>query len=499
MSMQRLNAASAKLAYERRNAVPGIVHLGIGAFFRAHGAVYVDELLARDPRWGIIGVSLRRGDTRAALAPQDGLYTVAIRSGEGTQYRVVGSVLEVFDATAQFDRVIAALTDPRIRIVTLTVTEKGYCHNPATGLLDSRHPDIVHDLANPDRPASTPGLIVRALELRRNEGIAPFAVMSCDNLPANGKTTAKVVTGFAELRDADLAEHIRREVAFPSTMVDRIVPATTDEDRAAVARDTGFDDAWPVITEPFTQWVIEDRFPQGRPNFGEAGAEMVADVHDHELMKLRMLNGCHSSLAYVGYLSGYETVSEAMGDRELRTFLHDLLHEEVMDTLPGTLGDLRPYADALLARFANPALRHRTWQIAMDGSQKLPQRLLGTIRDRLDTDRSVDRLALGVAAWMRYATGTDENGNSIDVRDPFAERFVEIRRAADTNAEALVSGFLGIREIFDKDLANSPAFRTVLIFHLHRLMKHGAIAVVRHLNRSPAPKSQRHPAASLRG
>ncbi len=481
--MQRLNAASASLAYERRNVVPGIVHLGIGAFFRAHAAVYVDDLLARDPGWGIIGVSLRRGDTRAALAPQDGLYNVAIRSGEGTRYRVVGSVLEVLDATAQFDRVIAALTDPRIRILSLTVTEKGYCHDPATGLLDSSHPDIVHDLANPAHPASAPGLIVRALELRRNVGVAPFAVMSCDNLPANGRTTRNVVTGFAELRDAHLAEHIRRDVAFPSTMIDRIVPATTDEDRAAVARDTGLEDAWPVVTEPFTQWVIEDNFPQGRPRFEDVGAELVNDVHDHELMKLRMLNGSHSSLAYLGYLAGYETVSEAVGDPDLHAFLRGLLVEEAMHTLPDTLGDLRPYADALLVRFANPALRHRTWQIAMDGSQKLPQRLLGTIRDRFAAGRSIDRLALGVAAWMRYATGTDEKGEPIDVRDPLAERFAEIARGAGRNAEALVSGFLGIREVFGNDLAGSADFRTLLISHLDSLLEHGALATVRQLNR----------------
>jgi fructuronate reductase len=370
----------ASLRYDRSAIRPGIVHLGVGAFCRAHLAAYVDELLAIDPSWGIIGVSLRRPDTRQALTPQDFLYTLASRSGAGMETQVMGALLEVMDAATQRAEILAAMTSPDIRILSLTVTEKGYCHDPATGLLDARHPDIAHDLAHPDTPISVPGLIVRALARRRAAGTAPFTVLCCDNLPANGQTTARVVIGLAEILDQDLADDIRREVAFPSTMVDRIVPATTEDDRKLVVEATGAWDAWPVMTEPFTQFVIEDRFPTGRPPFERCGVEMVNDVRPFELTKLRMLNGSHSSLAYLGYLAGHEFVSEAVADSALRHFVHEFMTEEVMDTLPKTALDLHAYRDALIERFDNPALKHRTWQIAMDGSQKLPQRLLGTIR-----------------------------------------------------------------------------------------------------------------------
>lgn len=264
---QRLSAANQKtsLPYNRSRVTPGIVHLGIGAFHRAHMAAYIDDILASDPSWGIVGVSLRRSDTRDALAPQDFLYTLALRSGAGPSTRIIGSVLDVLDANTQRDSVISIMTDPRIRIVSLTITEKGYCHNPATGMLDEAHPDIVHDLANPAVPVSAPGLIVRALELRKAAGVAPFTVLSCDNLPANGETTKGIVSQFAALRGIELADHVRREVAFPSTMVDRIVPATTEDDRNFIFAATGWWDAWPIVTEPFTQWVIEDNFPLGRP------------------------------------------------------------------------------------------------------------------------------------------------------------------------------------------------------------------------------------------
>jgi len=292
------------LPYDRAAVTPGIVHLGIGAFHRAHMAAYIDDLLARDPRWGIIGASLRRPDTRDALAPQDFLYTLAVRDASGMTTRVIGSVLDILDANTQRAELLALMADPRIRIVSLTVTEKGYCHDPATGALDPSHPDIVHDLAHPEAPVSAPGLIVRAIELRREAGLAPFTVLSCDNLPANGETTRRIVAGFAARRSADLAAYVEANIAFPSTMVDRIVPATTDADRATVRDATGRDDAWPIVTEPFTQWVIEDRFASGRPAFELAGAELVDDVEPFERMKLRMLNGSHSTLAYLGYLAG---------------------------------------------------------------------------------------------------------------------------------------------------------------------------------------------------
>ncbi|HEY9010640.1 MAG TPA: mannitol dehydrogenase family protein [Devosia sp.] len=471
-----LSSLPTPLPYDRSKVAPGIVHLGIGAFHRAHMAVYVDDILATDPRWGIVGASLRRPDTKEALEPQDFLYTVAIRDASGTRPRIIGSILDVLDANTQREDLIAMMADPRIRIVSLTVTEKGYCHDPATGNLDPNHPDVVADLASPEAPVSAPGLIVRALELRRASAIAPFTVMSCDNLPSNGKTVGCIVTQFARLRDPALADWIEKEVAFPSTMVDRIVPATTDADRDTVREATGLEDAWPIMTEPFTQWVIEDHFPHGRPAWETVGAQLVEEVEAFELMKLRMLNGSHSTMAYLGYLGGYQYVNEAIGDDAIRKLVHGLMTEEVMPTLPMDRADLEAYRDALLDRFSNPALKHRTWQIAMDGSQKLPQRLLGTIRDRLGAGQPFSRLALGVAAWMRYVTGIDEQGGAIDVKDPHAARLRAIADGAGGDAARLVDGLLGVSEIFGSDLPANGKFREVVIAHLRSLFAHGALA-----------------------
>ena len=457
------------------------MHLGVGAFHRAHVASYVDEVLVADPRWGIIGASLRSAATRDALAPQDFLYTLMVRSGAGASACIIGSVLDILDAATQRRELIAAMIDPRTRIVSLTVTEKGYCHDPATGEIDPHHPLVMRDLEHPELPATAPALIVRALELRRSAGIAPFTVLCCDNLPENGKTTARIVTGFAALRYKDLAQYIAGEVAFPSTMVDRIVPATTEADRQLAHRLTGLADAWPVVTEPFSQWVIEDRFPSGRPPFERAGVQLVADVRPFELMKLRMLNGSHSTIAYLGYLGGYEHVNEAIADSAIHALIHGLMTEEVASTLPGHFQDLGAYREALLERFRNPALRHRTWQIAMDGSQKLPQRLLGTIRDRLAHGLPITRAALGVAAWMRYVTGVDEKGCPIDVSDPLAARLRAITDAAGGSPTAIVDGLLGVAEIFGDDLPRSDAFRADLIGHLGSLFHRGAIETTRRL------------------
>jgi fructuronate reductase len=444
-------------------------------------AAYVDHVLSAVPSWGIIGASLRRPDTRKALAPQDFLYTLAVRSGSGTATRVIGSLLEVLDAAMQRRELIAMMADPRIRIVSLTITEKGYCHDPGTGALDPHHADILHDLAHPQAPVSAPGLIVRALEIRRAAGIAPFTVLSCDNLPANGETMARIVTGFAALRDEGLADYIASEVAFPSTMVDRIVPATTEADRRLVFEAMGMTDAWPVVTEPFTQWVIEDRFPTGRPPLEIAGVQFVTDVRPFELMKLRMLNGSHSLIAYLGYLGGYAHVNEAIGDPAIRTFIHGFMTDEVMHTLPEDFCDLAAYRDALLERFGNPALMHQTWQIAMDGSQKLPQRLLGTIRDRLARGLSATRAALGVAAWMRYVTGIDEQGRAIDVRDPLAVRLRTISASAGGAPGQIVDGLLGVAEVFGDDLPQDESFRAELTSHLTSLLQRGAMETVRDL------------------
>lgn len=469
------------LPYDRARVTAGIVHLGIGAFCRAHVLENVDTLLVQDPSWGVIGASLKRPDTRKALAPQDFLYTLLVRSPGKTSPRVIGSLLDVLDASTQRNKLIEVMADPKIRIVSLTITEKGYCHDPATGQLDPGHPDIRNDLAHPQSPSTAPGLIVRALDLRRNAGIPPFTVVCCDNLPSNGGTAARVIQGYARLRDPSLAEHIAQNVAFPSTMVDRIVPATTEEDRQLVRSITGLDDAWPVMTEPFTQWVIEDHFSADRPLFEQAGAEMVADVKPFERMKLRMLNGSHSTLAYLGYLSGFEFVSDAIANPHFRALIHGLMTEEAMPTLPMDAISLASYRDALIERFANPALKHRTWQIAMDGSQKLPQRLLGTIRDRLQKGQSANRAALGVAAWMRYVTGVDESSKEIDVKDPLAASFRQIAATAAGEPSKLVDGLLAVKEIFGNELPRQEGFRSVLYSHMQSLYEVGAMRTVQRL------------------
>ncbi|MDB5621518.1 MAG: mannitol dehydrogenase [Devosia sp.] len=464
--------------YDRAQVTPGIVHLGIGAFHRAHMAVYVDDLLAQDPSWGIIGASLRRPDTKQALEPQDGLYTVAVRDAEGTALRIIGSILGVMDANTEREDLLALMASPAIRIVSLTVTEKGYCHDPATGELDEGHPDIVWDLANPTQPKSAPGILVEALARRRATGLLPFTVLSCDNLPSNGHTTRRIVTRLAALRNAELGDWIKREVRFPGTMVDRIVPATTDADRAMVEAVTGVSDAWPIMTEPFTQWVIEDRFCNGRPPFEHSGATIAADVEPFERMKLRMLNGSHSTLAYLGFLAGHQYVADAVSDPAFAALIQGLMTDEVMPTLDMPGVDLGGYRDRLLERFSNPALQHRTWQIAMDGSQKLPQRLLGTIRDRLAAGQPITRLALGVAAWMRYVTGIDETGESIDVRDPLAMRMMAIAADAGNDPEALFEGLVALGEVFGTDLPQSAPFRATVLEHLESLYDEGAAQTV---------------------
>jgi fructuronate reductase len=461
-------------AYARAAVKPGIVHLGIGAFHRAHQAIVIDDLLAAGPKdWGIVGASLRSPETRDALAPQDSLYAVAVVSGADVAHRVVGSILETVVAPENPSHLIARLADPTTRIVSLTITEKGYCHTPQTGELDEAHPDIVHDLSNPDAPRSAAGFIVAALARRKAAGLAPFTVLSCDNLPANGATTARILNRFAALRSPELGRWVAGEVAYPSTMVDRIVPATTDADRAAVTKALGLTDAWPVVTEPFTQWVIEDIFPAGRPDFAAAGVQLVADVAPFEHMKLRLLNAAHSALAYLGYLAGFETIAATMADAHFAA-----LARRVMDDAATTLSmpqgtDLGSYIASLLERFSNPALHHRTWQIAMDGSQKLPQRLLGTMRDRLALDLPIDTHALAVAGWMRYVTATDEHGRAIDVRDPIAAELAAIARASGPVADRLAPALLEVSSVFG-DLGADPRVRAAVTGALARLYELGA-------------------------
>jgi fructuronate reductase len=460
-------------AYDRATVTAGIVHLGIGAFHRAHQAVVVDDLLQRDPSWGIVGASLRRPDTKDALAPQDGLYSVLTKDGEARSLRVIGAVLGVLDAPREKEHLLGQMADAATRIVSLTVTEKGYCYNAASGGLDLTHADIVADLANPRAPASAAGIVVEALRRRREAGIAPFTVMSCDNLPHNGAVSARVFAEFAEAVDPALGRWVRENVAFPATMIDRIVPATTDADRAEVEALLGLEDAWPVMAEPFLQWVIEDNFVGAAPPFELGGAEFVTDVAPYERMKLRMLNGTHSMMAYLGFLSGHEFIAQVIGQPAFRTFVSNAMAEEIAPTLGMPKAQTDGYATQLLERFSNTALRHRTYQIAMDGSQKLPQRLLGTITDRIAAGAPFERLALGVAAWMVYARGVDEAGKPIEVQDPMRAAFAAIDPAN------VLDGYLALERIFPRELAGSAVFRAAVGTKLALLREVGAAEAVR--------------------
>jgi len=456
--------------YDRAAVTTGIVHLGLGAFHRAHQAVYTDAVLADDPRWGILGVSLRSPETRDALAPQDHLYTVVARDAAGDRARIVGSLVGGLVAPEDPGAVIAALAAPATRVVTLTVTEKGYCWNAARGELDEEHPDIRRDLGEPERPRTVPGLVVAALRRRRAAGLAPFTVLSCDNLPANGRTTRAVLMRFATLADPGLGAWVAAELPCPSTMVDRIVPATTDADRALVKTLTGYDDAWPLVTEAFSQWVIEDHFPLGRPAWERAGAEFVADVEPYELMKLRLLNGSHSTLAYLGLLTGHGIVAEAVGDARLRPFLMALMRDELAPTLAMPAGaDVAGYIGRLIARFDNPAIRHRLIQIASDGSQKLPQRLLKPAAERLARGEPIARIAVAIAAFARVWRLAAAGRAGLAPADPLAAR---LAAAAATPEE-----FLAIPEVFGP-LAGNPAFVGPVLAALARLEAGGTDAAV---------------------
>jgi len=465
-------------AYDRSRLRNGIVHLGLGAFTRAHQALYTEDLLAFEVGdWGIVGVSLQRPEQRDRLMPQSGLYTAMQKDPSGTSARIVGCVTSVMVAPEDPAAVVRVMADPGVRIVSLTVTEKGYCIDPATGRLQERHPDIQHDLQHADAPRTAVGFIVAALAKRREAGVAPFTTLCCDNLPSNGRILASLVIDFALLRNDGLAAWIEANAAFPSTMVDRIVPATTADDMADAARLTGLADEAPVVHEPFRQWVIEDRFVEGvRPRWERVGAEMVSDVAPYEHMKLRLLNGAHSSLAYLGYLAGYETIADTVADPVMRGFI-DRLWQEIIPVVPPPPGtDLHAYTKVLLERFSNPAIRHRTWQIAMDGSQKLPQRLLATARERLSRNLPLDGLALAIAAWIRYVGGTDENGREIDVRDPLAAQLRTTLDNAGRAPDDRVRAILGIEAIFGADLAQNDRFRNALTAAYTRLLASGARA-----------------------
>jgi mannitol 2-dehydrogenase len=453
-----LSASVAVPSYDRSAVTPGIVHLGVGGFHRAHQARYVDDLLASGTTdWGIVGVGLMPQDVRMrdALAAQDHLYTLVERAPDGGVHgRVIGSIIDYLFAPDSPEAVLALLTDPRIRIVSLTITEGGYHVNQATGGFDASDPAIQADLEPGAVPSTAFGYVVEALARRRAAGVAPFTVMSCDNIAGNGEVARKMLSAFASLRDPALGSWIATEVAFPSSMVDRITPATTDADVEEAGWRFGIADAWPVVSEPFSQWVLEDRFPQGRPPFEQAGVEMVPDVEPYELMKLRLLNASHQALCYLGYLSGYRYAHEVCADPLFIDFLLGYMAEEGAPTLPQVPGvDLPAYQRELISRFANPHIRDTLARLCAESSDRIPKWLVPVISAQLASGGSVRRSALVVASWARYAEGTDEQGVPIDVVD---------RRRADVMARAIAQredplAFLRDPDLFG-DLVSEPRF-----------------------------------------
>ncbi|KAA9132676.1 mannitol dehydrogenase family protein [Marinihelvus fidelis] len=463
--------------YDHNATTIGVVHLGLGAFHRAHQAVFFDDLLAAgESGWAIAGVSMRSAGVRDQLAPQDGLYTLVSLDGDQVEDRIIGAISEALFLGEERERVDELLASADTKLVTLTVTEKAYCLASLDGGLDFDHPGIVHDVAHPDTPGTVPGLLCRALARRRHEGLAPPTIMSCDNLPNNSTRLRRAILDFADRAEPGLGDWLRAEGAFPNTMVDRIVPRTTEADREALATRLGVDDHGMVKAEPFTQWVIEDRFCNGRPPLDRVGATLVDDVEPYELMKLRFVLGSHSSIAYLACLAGIKYVHDAM-DTAIGDLVAQMMEHEAQPVTALPPGfDIAAYRATLLARFSNAGIMHLAAQIAMDGSQKVPIRLLGTIRACIEAGQPFDRLALAVAAWIRYASGTGLNGESFDVDDPMAAELAAIGREAGDDDKALLDGFLAVPAIFPAELSQHPAFRDSVGRWLLALTEEGALA-----------------------
>ncbi|MDS7594118.1 mannitol dehydrogenase family protein [Agrobacterium tumefaciens] len=462
--------------YDRDAVTPGIVHLGVGAFHRAHQAVFIDDCLKRgETQWGIVAASLRSTETRDAIEHQDNLYTFNLRDGDGERFRVIGSILETIVAPESPERLIDRLSDPRVRLVTLTVTEKGYVTNLASKTLLRDHPDIIHDLANPDRPRTIYGFILAATRRRKSEGSVPLTLLSCDNLPSNGHVLRKLLLEFAALADAELAEFVTRHIACPCSMVDRIVPATTDDDRETIASALGVEDAWPVVAEPYFRFVIEDRFPHGRPALEKSGVEFVADVEPYEHMKLRMLNGAHTAMAAAGQIAGLATVADAWREPTIRNFI-DSYWQAVGKTLDPSV-DGEAFAAGLRDRFGNPALQHKTMQIASDASQKLPQRILGALRELMESDTDSRPLVLALALWIRSCAKLDESGQPITILDPAFNDWDAPDQAA-TEPDVVVERFLTFTRTFGDDLPKNLVFVTALKAAYRDIRENGALGAI---------------------
>lgn len=445
--------------YDRSQVGQGMVHIGVGGFHRAHQTVYTEELFNqnRDLQWGFCGVGLLPQDARMrdALVSQDCLYTLVERSIEGDRARIIGSIANYLFAPDNREAVLEKMAAPSTKIVSLTITEGGYYLDAGTGALDAQHPDLRHDLAYPHQPRCSFGFLLEALKRRWQRGQAPFTLMSCDNIQSNGDTLKTMLLAFAELRDPKLANWMAQHCRFPNSMVDRITPATTDEHRQLVRDQFGIDDAWPVMTETFKQWVIEDDFVQGRPAWEQVGAQMTNDVLLYEKMKLRLLNASHQALCYIGMLLGYEFVHQTMENQNIRALVQQLMDREVTPLLSRVPGvDLEDYRATLIERFANPAIRDQLSRIGIYGSSGLPKFVLPSISEQLHRGGPISLLCFTVACWFRYLNGRDEAGQEIDMKDPMAPKLRAIARAAGKDPAPL----LAVREIFGEELANSPRF-----------------------------------------
>ncbi|AGL18488.1 mannitol dehydrogenase family protein [Actinoplanes sp. N902-109] len=469
-------------SYDRSALRTGIVHFGVGGFHRAHEAMYLDRLMAEGKAmdWAICGVGVMPADARMrdALVAQDGLYTLVVKAPDGTWTpQVIGSIKEYLFAPDDPEAVLEKMASEQVRIVSLTVTEGGYNFNAVTGEFVADNPDVQHDLQPGNAPRTSFGLIVEALARRRARGLPPFTIMSCDNIQGNGHAAQRSFVAFATLRDPELGAWVQQHVAFPNSMVDRITPVTTDEDRAEVAERFGIDDAWPVVCEPFTQWVLEDAFPLGRPPFEDAGVQVVADVEPYELMKLRLLNASHQALCYFAYLAGYRLVHDAAQDPLFATFLLAYMDREATPTLAPVPGiDLGEYQHQLIDRFSNAQVRDTVARLCAESSDRIPKWLLPVIRHNLGTGGDILRSTAVVASWARYAEGTDEHGQPIEVVDRLRDTLVPLARSQREDPLAFVKN----RELFG-DLADNERFVSTYRSVLASLHSKGARATVEDL------------------
>jgi mannitol 2-dehydrogenase len=466
--------------YDRSKVSKSIVHIGVGGFFRAHQAVYLDDLLQQpgNEDWGLCGVGLLAQDAGIGdvLRNQDFLYTVIERSALGDRARVIGSLLDFLHAPSDPEAVLEKMAGADCRIVALTITEGGYYINQGTGGFDDSHPDVLHDLTHPHAPRCTFGYLAEALERRRQRGLMPFTVLSCDNLQSNGDIAKKTLLEFARRRDPALSDWIAAHGAFPNSMVDRITPATTDRHRALTAASFGIEDGWPVITEPFRQWVLEDRFPGGRPAWEKVGVQMTDDVLPYEKMKLRLLNASHQAICYIGLLLGYRYVDEAMGDARIRMLMQTMMDEEVtplLDPVPGV--DLVAYKAGLIERFSNPEIRDELARIACESSARMPKFVLPSILEQLQRRGPLKLLAFTVACWFRFLAGHDDQGRPLQLVDPLAARLREYALAGGSKPQLL----LAMHELFGDLLPAAPAFVDALEQALSDLYKHGAQEALR--------------------